>query len=337
MARTVGAGDSTTTSKGRSASGPLLDHLVGHQDLMQSLKNSFQRNQLAHSLLFFGPSGIGKKRYALALAQIILCEKQEGCGVCGPCRRVESGASESLLHVAPEKNVIRVEKAREVIDWLSLRSIQKYRVVVIEEAHLLNPATANSLLKILEEPPENTFFILTSLSRQRVLATIRSRCQLIHFAPLSYEEMKSSTKMSSYPDWALQSCYGSFEKLEQLLDKQEVETRLQAGEFLQRWLTKEQIYLQPEWKENIKDRKDSLAMVNYWLRYFRDAMVFQQSESAPLLNPDQKKLIQPLSRISSNQLMRAVQLLGEAEVGLLTQKDPQLTMEEFWIRSLEGV
>jgi DNA polymerase-3 subunit delta' len=152
-------------------------------------------------LLFTGPDGIGKRRVAMELAQRELCFRRSACGQCEGCRMFQGDVPvelPNLLRVAPEgkAGLIRITAIRGddlveggVIQWAH-RSPPPgcHRWILMEDAHRLNEASANMLLKTLEEPPEGTHFLLVTHRPEAVLATIRSRCERIAFRPLAPDE-----------------------------------------------------------------------------------------------------------------------------------------------------
>src|SRR5262249_37291621 len=126
----------------------ILDNVKGHHETIASLMDMRKKNRLHPVLLFVGPAGVGKKKVAIGVAQMLVCEKTpEACGVCGPCIRVEKNSSESLRLVAPQGTQLKVEQAREVQDWLSYKQLGTSRIVILDDADKLNPQAANSLLK----------------------------------------------------------------------------------------------------------------------------------------------------------------------------------------------
>ena len=163
-----------------------------------------QRASLPHALLLRGRAGIGKQDFALALAQALLCSVQNAdktaCGACPNCIWFAEGGHPDFKLISPEdvdnsdeattspskkktakKSQISVAQIRQLIDYLSLSShqVNSRRVVLISPAETLNSASANALLKMLEEPPANTLFLLVTSQPQRLLATIISRCQAV--------------------------------------------------------------------------------------------------------------------------------------------------------------
>jgi len=136
-----------------------------------------------HSLLISGTHGLGKNELARILAQGLLCqspgEAGEPCNACKSCKLFHAGSHPDFLLTAPEEDssIIAVDQVRALIDYFSLRPHTSARkVAVLTPAEAMNVNAANSLLKILEEPPADAILVLVSAAPQRLSATIRSRC-----------------------------------------------------------------------------------------------------------------------------------------------------------------
>lgn len=207
----------------------LTEQLKGHHDTLKPLIDAAANDRLASTLLFAGPSGIGKKLAAMALAQSLVCERSKtgACGDCGSCLRIERGQSESLMVVEPAGAQIKIEQARDVLQFITLQKLGRSRIVIIDQAHLMGPQAANALLKSLEEPPSGTYFILVTSMAASVLATIRSRSQLVRFKPLSDVDLRAILGKEA-DAWVLASAQGSVEIAKRLLeeraDYEELET-----------------------------------------------------------------------------------------------------------------
>jgi DNA polymerase III delta' subunit len=150
---------------------------------------------IPQSTVFIGPSGVGKKRTAKAFFQWINCEDRtvdSPCGVCSQCRKISENRHADLIEIAPEKDQILVDDLREMKKTLFFPPIEgKMRFILIDQAHKLNAASANSILKILEEPPAHTRFFLITHERGLLLPTIVSRSQFVHFSPLDEATLKT--------------------------------------------------------------------------------------------------------------------------------------------------
>jgi DNA polymerase-3 subunit delta' len=309
----------------------LLNQVVGHTEIVNRLMAALKSDKLPSTFLFVGPEGVGRHKVALGLAQALVCEMiPVACGECPACQRVEKNESEAVLRIAPEKNQIRIDEAHRVIEFLALQAISRARVVVVNGAHLMNPQAANSLLKILEEPPENTYFFLVAPSAAHVLSTIRSRCQVVRFGALTLDQLK---KIKPAPDWALQSAMGSLEKLDSFLDPDEMRLRSLAWQVLAKWHRAEEILTDPEAREWIKDRQALMGLVRYWILALRDIRFVQAGEKQRLFNQDQKQGLAALAELPAIVVDQILAMCFDLERALLGNMDPQLSFENFWIKT----
>lgn len=164
----------------------------GQHQAKNLLSRSLAANRLAHAYLFRGPEGVGKQLFARGLTAALNCKQRNGlsaCGICSTCKKFAAGSHPDFLLVSPEKGAIKIDQIRNLIKKLSFAPYEaKTRVVLIEDVHTMRQEAANSLLKTLEEPPENNLLILTADSAGSVLQTIISRCQAIPFYALTCEE-----------------------------------------------------------------------------------------------------------------------------------------------------
>ena len=157
-----------------------------------------RKGALPHAILLRGRTGIGKYDFAVSLSHGLLCrhpvESQKACGECASCQWLKEGVHPDFKLITPEdessdstkkktskKKQISVAQIRQLYDYLSLSThqVQGHRIILISPAETLNIASANALLKMLEEPPANTLFLLVASQAQRLLPTIISRCQVL--------------------------------------------------------------------------------------------------------------------------------------------------------------
>ena len=170
-----------------------FNNLIGQDRAKKLLHRSITNNRIAHAYLFRGPDGVGKKRTALTFAAFINClapERNDVCGRCLSCRKFHSGNHPDLHVIHPDGAMIRIDQIRQLRQMLTFPPLEAdFRVVVIEDVHLMRREAANSLLKTLEEPPPDNLLILTADQASDVLPTIVSRCQIIPFSPLPYDQL----------------------------------------------------------------------------------------------------------------------------------------------------
>lgn len=140
-----------------------------------------QSQRLAHAYLLTGPSGVGKAQLAQQFALQLLCRNQVGCGQCHSCQLVKAGTHPDLHRVEADGGSIKVDAIRALVGPVySAALMGGAKVVLMYQADRLNLNAANALLKSLEEPPANTYWLLTSSQPGQLLPTILSRCQKLH-------------------------------------------------------------------------------------------------------------------------------------------------------------
>ena len=190
----------------------MFDSLTGNDRVKQVLTRMLAAGRLPGALLFIGEEGVGKKLFALEVARALNCRSpsdHQACGTCSSCRRIlkinypvnpDPEESKQIvwtdhpdvgLVVAP-KRFLLVDQMRHIEREANYRPFEgKARVFLIDDAERLNDASANALLKILEEPPPTSQLILITARPAMLLPTIRSRCQMIRFAPLKSSDIES--------------------------------------------------------------------------------------------------------------------------------------------------
>ncbi|MCD6535390.1 MAG: DNA polymerase III subunit delta' [Deltaproteobacteria bacterium] len=167
---------------------PLVD-LLGQTLVRERLTSMVVNGRVPQALLFVGPQGVGKDLAALSLVQALICparENGDGCGRCPSCIQLKRQLYPDLMIVEPEKRQIKIEQIRELQDFISYAPVVgDRRIIIIRDAHRLNQLAANALLKTLEEPNPAVSFILLSHRHNLLLATVLSRCLMLHFISLS--------------------------------------------------------------------------------------------------------------------------------------------------------
>ena len=190
----------------------MFSTLIGNDEVKATLRRLLVEGRVPGSLLFTGEEGIGKKLFALELAKALNCRNRKGveaCDECATCKRINNSTfppfgdpdddkermiwSEhpDVAMVRPYKQIIRVKPMRELEREANFRPFEgAARVFIVEDAEYMNDQAANALLKTLEEPPSTSHLILTTTNPMALLATIRSRCQMIRFAPIPAAEIE---------------------------------------------------------------------------------------------------------------------------------------------------
>ncbi|HKQ61887.1 MAG TPA: DNA polymerase III subunit gamma/tau [Candidatus Polarisedimenticolaceae bacterium] len=169
-----------------------FDELIGQRHVAQTLANAIRSGRLAHAYLFAGVRGTGKTTVARILAKCLNCEHgptPEPCGRCTPCVEITEGRALDVLELdaASRTQVDNIRELQELISYAPVRD--RYKVLIIDEAHMLSKAAFNALLKTLEEPPPRVVFVLATTELHKVLPTIVSRCQLFEFRRVGAPEV----------------------------------------------------------------------------------------------------------------------------------------------------
>ncbi|MDP4099160.1 DNA polymerase III subunit delta' [Paenibacillus sp. P96] len=167
-----------------------FQQIVGQDVPKRLLQNALRSGKVSHAYLFSGLPGSGQMQTAVTFAQALFCQeiKDDACGKCLECRKVEHGNHPDLHVVEPDGASIKIDQIRELQRLFSYRSEAKNpKVYIIRQADTMTVQAANSLLKFLEEPQVPAVGILISDNGQALLPTIQSRTQRVPFAPLSPE------------------------------------------------------------------------------------------------------------------------------------------------------
>ncbi len=167
--------------------------ILGNDRIKRILRKALQRQRVPNSLLLSGPTGVGKIDFARTLAQALNCLEMtdDACGHCSSCLAITKGNFPDVLQPVPEKEVLKVEQMRILKETAYLKPmLGKKRIFILERAERLNAAASNSLLKILEEPPGFSHILLLTDNPFVILPTIKSRCQILNFSPISREDIE---------------------------------------------------------------------------------------------------------------------------------------------------
>lgn len=185
--------------------------IIGHRRLIALLSRSIARETLPPSLILSGPAGVGKRLAAVATAQALNCLSPvrraaaadantrqpeellevDACGQCAACTRIARGVHPDVLTLEPnDKGNIKIDVVREAVDRAGYRPFEgRRRVTLIDQADGLERAAQNALLKVLEEPPPGSVFLLVTALPDVLLPTVRSRCPQLRFRPLEAAEV----------------------------------------------------------------------------------------------------------------------------------------------------
>ena len=204
----------------------MFQNILGNDKIKNLLQESVNNNKVSHSYLFVGKSGIGKKMIAKEFAKAILClGDNKYCDNCKSCLEFDGQNNPDFFIVEPDGNAIKIDQIRNMQKGVQEKPIiSRSKVYIIDNADFMTKEAQNALLKTLEEPPEFVTIILIGENENEFLATIKSRCMIIHFNSISDSDMEKYLQENynmNVTSNMLDVFQGSIGKAIELKDKQE--------------------------------------------------------------------------------------------------------------------
>ncbi len=332
--------------------------IVGQRHPITLLKTLIRNGTLPHALLFTGDDGVGKRMTATAVAMACNCQTLktaldhhptldavDACGECVPCKKITGGHHADIHYIAPISSVIKIDQIRTLLKVLTLKPNEaQRRIVVISSAQCMNPESGNALLKVLEEPPDRTQFILTAPQTIDLLPTIVSRCRQVPFSPLDASHIeqllieKDGTDAQTAQTVA-SLCGGSMTRARQWVDPKWLARREWIIDALGQVLTNGSTRLQPwlAFSEMLARRKDlveeSLEIITMWLR---DLLVARH-RPAHVLNRDHLDVLhRTASALAPQMILKQIQAVNQARESLHFNTNLRLTLDAM-VLNMSGV
>ena len=325
-------------------------YTIGHDKAVNTLSRSLNEERLSHAYLFIGPSSVGKMTLAVDLAKAVNClEVEKPCGECNQCNRIENRlhADLHMVEITGDNEIARVNiginQIRDIQQKASLKPYEgRCRVFIINEAEFLSEEAANSLLKILEEPPEQVMLILLTADADALLATIISRCQSFELRPIPLEIVLRELRIR-IPDkddlvdkiarlsrgmigWAFQVATHP-ELLEEYDKKLQVcEKTFQGG------LDERFAYAEIMASSFLKSRDSVFKEITLWLNWWRDALMVKEGASQLVVNVSRVDTIyEVVGNLSSQQIVAVIVALKEAKGYLKLNVNPRLCLDQLML------
>ena len=163
-----------------------FEEIIGQESVVKTLKNAIKLKRIANAYIFAGSRGLGKTTISRILTKCLNCEKgitDKPCGECENCLEIDKGSFPDMYEIdaASNRGIDDIRNIKENVGYSPIKG--RYKVYIIDEAHMLTREAFNALLKTLEEPPQHNIFILATTELHKVPDTIRSRCQTFIFKP----------------------------------------------------------------------------------------------------------------------------------------------------------
>lgn len=342
-----------------------FDQVQGQDHVTRTLQNQLTQGRVAHAYLFTGPRGTGKTSTARILAKAVNClapENPKPCNRCAICQAINEERLLDLIEIDAASNT-SVEDVRALRDKVDFRPTEaRYRVYIIDEAHMLSNAAFNALLKTLEEPPPHVIFILATTEPNKLPATILSRCQRFDFRRATLRELAQqlgqiarSEALDVEPaalDLVARMATGSFRDGTSLLDQLtayggetitlgQVQTILGAASSQALFDIAAALAARdtPSGLASIslavEGGADSRQLARDLVEFFRNILLVQVGrEGALMLPPEEVELLKTLAlQMSPDSLLRAIRLFSQAAFELRSSTSPTLPLEMAYIES----
>ena len=296
--------------------------VIGQDRILSLLDYSLKTNTIAHAYLLVGPRHVGKGTLAFNLAQALNCDGPElPCGQCRSCQRilerkhadVISISVDSKIESAVTSNSLEHKTEIGIKDMLELQRMAnlppyegKCKVFIIDDAEYLSTEAANSLLKILEEPPQRIAWLLLASEEERLLPTIISRCQRLELKPVPSERVQEIL-ISSYDVDAnkakllTQLCHGRLGwALSALANDDILEQRSQRivklFSLLPAGLEQRFAYAQELASQLSQNRRAGAEIIEIWLDWWRDLMLIKGGCREAIINVDYERTLEEQAR-----------------------------------------
>lgn len=343
-----------------------FEDLIGQPHITKTLQNAINMNKLYPGLIFSGMKGVGKTSTARILAKALNCEKGpaiEPCNECQICIEITEDKSTDYIEIdgASNNGVEEVRSLKEKVKYKPFKN--RYRVVVIDEVHMLSSSAWNALLKTIEEPPEHTYFIMATTDFHKIPSTIVSRCQHFEFKRIPYEvintvlkeiSLKENIKISDYALFIIsKSSDGSLRDAKKILDQA---IALSKGNVKDKdvieilGIIEEEIFIKLTNDVLNQNRKEIIERINIlsergmdlrffyseYLKFFRDLIILKsldESEQLHNLNPENvPEIKEMIKEVREIELLRYFNAAKDLEQTMKNTENPRIMLEYLFLK-----
>ncbi|WP_180270835.1 DNA polymerase III subunit delta' [Sporanaerobium hydrogeniformans] len=300
-----------------------FQHIRGNEDVKAYFTKVIKKNKLSHSYIFEGPYGVGKNTFALALAKYILCEAKEGnkpCNSCKSCYMTHAGTHPDLISIEKDTKVTKIETIRNnMVKEMDIKPYQSdYKVVIVKAADTITIEGQNAMLKTIEEPPSYGIIILVCENASRMLPTIKSRCIMVRFNPLTKKQLDTylidEPISESKREVLKKLSEGSIGKVKDILkDESFFELRDQAVNYLQRLDKADLIGVYDLVKEITEQKEEIEKILEHWLLWYRDIAIIKAVGIGDLYYSDyQQQLLDIAYKLTYNKVSQNIDCIIKA-------------------------
>ncbi|MGX4601577.1 DNA polymerase III subunit [Faecalimicrobium sp. JNUCC 81] len=284
-----------------------FENIIGQEFAKKYLTNSLRKNKINHAYMFEGIDGIGKKKFAGELAKILLNTEN-----------VDS--SPDYININADGSSIKIAQIRKLQTDIIIKPHKEYKIYIINEAEKMTVEAQNALLKTLEEPPEYAIMILITSNKERLLDTIKSRCEIIKFLPISLLDLKKFLIDKGIEEQRAQllSVFsrGSIEKALELSESADFAImRDDIQSYIQTILDKKIIDILEIPANMDKYKKEIVSILDIFVNYFRDMMMLKENiDKSMIINADKIVFIQNMSKkITYSQVSKIIDIIEDTK------------------------
>lgn len=321
-------------------------HIIGHEQVKKYFNQIIANGKVAHSYIFEGPKGVGKKTVAMEIAKMLLCEEKQGdrpCNTCKACHMIDVGTHPDIIRVQKDTKVTKIETIREqVVKKMDTKPYMgPYKIIIIDEADTITPEGQNAMLKTIEEPPAYGIVIIITENMAKLLPTIKSRCIHIRFNPLNQEQIAhylekkdlSATKLKVYAQFSGGSIGIANELIE---DTNFLRLRETSIEYLERLDKADLIQLYAVVKEMCDSKEMIPEILDFWLLWYRDIAILKSTSSDKLYYLDyQTKLLDMSYKLTYNKISTNIQAIKKAKIEINQNIYATFTIENLLLQLKE--
>lgn len=316
--------------------------------VMKQLQTIYEKKRMAHAYIFDGEKGTGKRDVMTFFVKLLLCEQPIAnvpCETCRHCIRIDSGNHPNVNQVEPDGQFIKIDQIRDLIGEMMMTGVESGRkIYVLHHADKLNTASANMLLKFLEEPDGEVTAILLTEQIQSILPTIRSRCQHIKFSKVTRQILMERLMEQGLTHSMAATVSMLTNELETAMnlanDEQFAHARktvLKLVEIVRKNVHEAMLLVHEEWLPVLKERQDMEQALDLLLFAYRDIVAIKANPDASCTYPDMSSLFNEIAlHTTYERLSSQMQAVLQARANLQRNMNKALLLEQLMLNLQEG-
>ncbi len=316
--------------------------------VMKQIQTIYEKNRMAHAYIFDGEKGTGKKDVLLFFIKLLLCDnvsENVPCETCRNCLRVDSGNHPNIRQIEPDGQFIKIDQVRNLMTEMTMTAVETGRkIYVLHHADKLNNASANMLLKFLEEPDGDVTAILLTEQIQSILPTIRSRCQHIKFSKIPRTLLIEALVKEGITHTMASTVSVMTNELETAIslanDEQFAHARktvLKLVEIVRKNVHEAMLVVHEDWLSTFKEKSDIEQALDLLLFAYRDIVAVKANQEATVTYPDMLQTFKEIALHTTYERLSAqMQAILQARQQLQRNMNKTLLMEQLMLNLQEG-